>query len=112
MHDVSRNFKGGAHELRKPRTPRSQRYANPVPVVEGTLAISFAAQIRPLFREGDRNAMLGRFDLWAYADVVEWADRIDLKLTAGLMPCDGVWVQSQIDLFKQWIDDGKQPRDR
>ena len=53
--------------------------------------------------------MLGRFDLWANADVVEWADRNDLKLTAGLMPCDGAWVQSQIDLFKQWIDDGKQP---
>ena len=73
------------------------------------MAISFAADIRPLFRESDRNAMLRMLDLWAHADVVEWADRIDLKLTSGLMPCDGAWVQSQIDLFKRWIDDGKQP---
>ena len=53
------------------------------------MAISFAAHIKPLFQERDRNAMLGRFDLWAYADVVEWGDRIDLQLTAGLMPCYG-----------------------
>jgi hypothetical protein len=46
---------------------------------------------------------------WAYADVVEWADRIDLKLTTALMPCDGAWTQSRADLFKRWIDDGKQP---
>jgi hypothetical protein len=32
--------------------------------------LGFAADISPLFREKDRNAMRGAFDLWAYADVV------------------------------------------
>jgi len=25
------------------------------------------------------------------------------------MPCDGAWPKEQIDLFKQWMDEGMQP---
>lgn len=31
--------------------------------------VSFASDIRPLFRESDRQAMQAAFDLWAIADV-------------------------------------------
>ena len=31
--------------------------------------MSFETDIKPLFREQDRTAMLGRFDLWNYDDV-------------------------------------------
>jgi hypothetical protein len=30
---------------------------------------TFASDIKPLFREKDRNSMLRRFDLWSLADV-------------------------------------------
>jgi hypothetical protein len=31
--------------------------------------ISFGQQIKPLFREGDRESMMSKFDLWSYKDV-------------------------------------------
>jgi hypothetical protein len=37
---------------------------------------SFTKDIRPLFRDKDRNAMLGRFDLWSSQDVRENAPAI------------------------------------
>ncbi|MFY9671148.1 MAG: hypothetical protein WAK83_17905 [Trebonia sp.] len=36
-------------------------------------ALSFARDIRPLFREKDRDSMMRAFDLFDYADVVEHA---------------------------------------
>ena len=50
---------------------------------------SYDADIRPLFRERDRGAMLSRFDLWSYDDVKANADAILGRLAAGSMPCDG-----------------------
>ena len=38
--------------------------------------VGFEAQIKPLFREGDRDAMQAHFDLWSYGDVSEHADAI------------------------------------
>ena len=38
--------------------------------------LSFARDIRPLFREKDRDSMMRAFDLFDYADVVEHADAI------------------------------------
>ena len=36
--------------------------------------LSFELDIRPLFRDKDRNAMLKAFDLWSYADVMAHQD--------------------------------------
>ena len=45
---------------------------NPSP--DGT--VSFEPQIKPLFREKDRQSMLSRFDLWSYDSVSAHADAI------------------------------------
>ena len=72
-------------------------------------AIGFAADIKPLFREGDRESMMGSFDLWSYDDVVEHADAIADRLRDGSMPCDGAWPEDRVDLFERWIEDGTAP---
>jgi hypothetical protein len=36
----------------------------------------FESQIKPLFRESDRDAMERHFDLWSHDDVSEHADAI------------------------------------
>ena len=72
--------------------------------------LSYAKDIRPMFRSTDVNAMKPRgLDLWSYADVHASADRILSRLQEGSMPCDGPWQQTAIDTFKQWITDGKLP---
>jgi hypothetical protein len=75
------------------------------------MAISFATDIRPLFRQKDITSMqrAGGFDLSAYDDVSERADRILAELKAGRMPCDGVWTPAHVELFADWIGGGKQP---
>ncbi|RYE93175.1 MAG: hypothetical protein EOO77_45840 [Oxalobacteraceae bacterium] len=75
------------------------------------MAISFATDIRPLFRQRDVQAMRinGGFNLSRYEDVSARADAIHGRLQDGSMPCDMAWPQSQIDLFAQWIVDGKLP---
>ena len=67
----------------------------------------FETQIKPLFRERDRQAMGSRFDLWSYDDVSRHADAILTRLRDGSMPCDGAWPPAQIDLFQQWVENGK-----
>ena len=67
---------------------------------------SFDADIRPLFRERDRGAMLSRFDLWSYDDVKANADAILGRLAAGSMPCDGAWPDEQVELFRAFLADG------
>ena len=68
---------------------------------------SFETDIKPLFRERDRSAMLRAFDLWAYDDVDANADRIVAAVRAGSMPCDMQWPAEQVDLLQRWIDSGK-----
>jgi hypothetical protein len=68
--------------------------------------VSFSRDIRPLFREQDRLAMDYVFDLWSYEEVVENADVILQRLTDGSMPCDAGWPESQLNAFRQWIEDG------
>src|SRR5262245_2864883 len=51
-------------------------------------APSFDSDIKPLFREGDRNAMLSLFDLWSHDDVSRNASRILGAVRSGSMPCD------------------------
>ena len=68
--------------------------------------ISFSNDIKPLFREGDRESMIGFFDLWNHAEVVEHSDAIAERLRDGSMPCDGSWPDDQIELFDRWIEAG------
>ena len=68
--------------------------------------LSFARDIKPLFREKDRDSMLSAFELFDYDDVVENADAIVGTLRSGQMPCDGAWPASQVDKLQQWIDAG------
>jgi hypothetical protein len=69
-------------------------------------APSFAKDIKPLFRESDRTAMLSAFDLWSYDDVSSNSDRILAAVAAGSMPCDGPWSDERVDLLRRWVDGG------
>jgi hypothetical protein len=67
-------------------------------------AVSFAQDIRPLFRDKDVQSMARAFDLSSYDDVKAHADRIFARVSQGSMPCDGAWPQENKDLFRQWMD--------
>jgi hypothetical protein len=71
--------------------------------------VGFADQIKPLFRELDRNSMRSAFDLWDYDDVSTHASAILARLQSGTMPCDGAWPQDRVETFQKWVDDGKLP---
>jgi hypothetical protein len=68
--------------------------------------ISFAQDIKPLFREGDRESMKWAFDLGSHDDVAANADAILGRLKNGTMPCDGAWPDEQVALFQRWVDAG------
>ena len=70
-------------------------------------APGFETQIKPLFREHDRESMERSFDLWSYEDVSQHADAILARLRAGDMPCDGAWPEEKVDLFESWTEGGK-----
>ena len=72
-------------------------------------AVSFAADIRPLFREKDVRSMARHFDLTSFEEVSTVADRILGRLRAGSMLCDGEWPSGQVDLFERWMQTGKKP---
>jgi hypothetical protein len=69
--------------------------------------LGFEADIKPLFREKDRDAMRRAFDLWSYSDVAAHADAIAGQFSNGTMPCDGAWPGDRVTLFQRWVDDGK-----
>lgn len=69
--------------------------------------LSFARDIKPLFRDKDRDSMRRAFDLFDYSDVAGHADAIVAALRSGKMPCDGTWPSSQVDTVQRWIDAGK-----
>ena len=71
--------------------------------------VSFAAHIKPLFREHDRKSMAFAFDLWSQADVQTHAAGILERLQNGTMPCDGAWPPEKIEVFKRWTESGFQP---
>jgi len=68
--------------------------------------VTFAQDIRPLFRERDLGAMSGRFDLSSYDDVRANAESIYARLAHGSMPCDGAWQTADVERFRAWIDSG------
>lgn len=67
---------------------------------------SFERDIRPLFRETDREEMSFAFDLWEYDEVKENADAILERVSAGEMPCDGPWPDERVAAFRGWVDAG------
>ena len=69
-------------------------------------APTFADDIKPLFRESDRTAMLSAFDLWSSDDVSSNSARILVAVESGSMPCDMQWSDEQVDLLRRWIDSG------
>jgi hypothetical protein len=71
--------------------------------------ISFEKDIRPLFRETDRESMEFAFDLWSRDDVADNDDAILERLQDGSMPCDEAWPDERIRLFQAWIDAGAPP---
>jgi hypothetical protein len=75
------------------------------------MAISFANDIRPLFRTSDVSTMkdISGLDLSKYEDVKQHANDIFHRTKEGDMPCDGPWPAANIEKFKQWMDGGMLP---
>jgi hypothetical protein len=71
--------------------------------------VSFATDIRPLFRPEDVESMSWAFDLTSYEDVRENAEAIHERLSEGSMPCDEQWPDEQVQRFRSWIDAGMPP---
>jgi hypothetical protein len=69
-------------------------------------SIGFEQDIKPLFRERDRQAMKWAFDLWSHDEVAQNNEAILERLRNGTMPCDGAWPEEQIDLFQRWTEAG------
>src|SRR5262245_2809181 len=66
------------------------------------MTLSYATDIRPLFRQKDINAMRRWFDLSAYEDVRASGEVIYQRLSTKTMPCDGPWTDDNIAKFRQW----------
>jgi Ferritin-like len=93
------------------RGPAS-REGVPAPAVrppdgDPTAAPSFARDIRPLFADRDRAAMLWAFDLGNAASVRTHAPAILDQVASGRMPCDGPWPAERVALFRRWVEAGK-----
>lgn len=75
------------------------------------MALSFATDIRPLFRDDpDVETMISMgLDLSSYAHVKAKAKLILSRLEEGTMPCDEPWPSERIALFRQWMNEGMQP---
>lgn len=89
-------------------SPSDRRYASSQePPVR---ALSFAADIRPLFRSYDVESMKPNgVDLSSYEDVKKQAQDIYTRLSGKEMPCDGPWIDGDLKKFKDWMDSGMQP---
>jgi len=71
------------------------------------MALSFANDIRPLFRDDDVETMKQfGLDLSSYDQVKEKAQQIYATLEDGSMPCDGPWPKDSVAMFKSWMDEG------
>jgi len=75
------------------------------------MALGFAKDIRPLFRDDPDVSAMKEFglDLSSYTDVKAQAESIYATLKGGTMPCDGAWPEDHISLFKKWMDEGMAP---
>ncbi|HEY7679322.1 MAG TPA: hypothetical protein VIC04_02305 [Terriglobia bacterium] len=75
------------------------------------MPVSFARNIRPLFRDTPDVDSMKDFglDLSSYEQVKAQAEKIYETLDSGSMPCDAPWPAEQVALFKQWMDEGMAP---
>ena len=76
--------------------------------------LSFAADIKPLFTQLDRDHMMKMFDLWKYDDVKASSAEIYKSLKDQSMPPKGSepqapWPDERVALFKAWMDAGCAP---
>jgi hypothetical protein len=71
--------------------------------------LSFERDIKPLFRDSDRSAMIRAFDLWSATDVAAHGEAIAARLRDGSMPCDGAWPAQHVTTFTSWLDSGANP---
>jgi hypothetical protein len=78
-------------------------------VKEIEMAVSFAADIRPLFRDGDIECMEPAGVLLsdaAWMSVPANAQQVLHAVSSGTMPPDAPWPKERVALFQQWIDAG------
>ena len=94
-------------DMRSPRSPAAPRAAQWRQPLGPVFAPRFAQDVRPLFRDKDRDSMRSAFDLFHYSDVADHADAILGALRSGKMPCDGAWSAEMVATFQRWIDAGK-----
>ena len=80
------------------------------------MALSFAKDIRPLFRDTPDVDTMKDFglDLSSFADVKAQAEEIYARVLDGTMPCDEPWPKDQVALFKSgwkkaWRRSGGRP---
>jgi hypothetical protein len=71
--------------------------------------LSFATDIKPLFRQHDRQSMERAFDLWSFDDVQAHASDILERVKNGSMPCDGAWPPERVQVFQRWVDSDMAP---
>ena len=70
-------------------------------------ALSFARDIKILFREFDRASMRPfGIDLHDYQSVRTHAASILAHVEMGDMPCDGSWPAAQVETFRSWMQGG------
>jgi hypothetical protein len=101
-------FKTGEQAISSIPSSPDQSYESKREIPMG--ALSFAAHIRPLFRDRDITAMKPNgVDLSSYADVKKRAQDIYARLSAKEMPCDGSWSAENMERFKEWMESGMKP---
>lgn len=73
------------------------------------MALSYAKDIRPLFREGDIDCMKPagiELDEAAWMCVPGNAEMVYGAVSTGEMPPDEPWPADRVTLFKRWMDAG------
>jgi len=75
------------------------------------MPISFATDIRPLFRDSPDVEWMREYalDLSSYEEVKGRAVEIYSRLVDGSMPCDEPWSHERLRLFRLWMEDGLAP---
>jgi len=76
------------------------------------MALGYAADIRPLFRDTDIACMTPkgvRLGDSAWMCNAQHAQRVYAQLAGGTMPPDGAWPGDNVAKFKSWMDEGCNP---
>lgn len=76
------------------------------PTLPGEPTSPTFADVAALFRPRDVKAMAQFFDLHSLVDVRANADAILERVETGNMPCDHMWGEAQLDLFRRWMNVG------